>query len=407
MKKFLIICLCFVTLFTLCSCTKKNTSSGSWSSNDQPQQSAVSKTGTYTDIVCTKIESFKEVSFNLKGSETIVFINLPKNWSIKKENGGYSILKSSKTIGSITATPKTNGEDESQNVFCQELAANNIKVETLIDKKSAGNQPSYTRTLRYNYDDFGKDKSIIVSFNYEQADSSAVYNMMSTVRTVAPPKNNTGVFPLNDTRKKILILGNSFISTSNIGNILQDMCGSKLQVEAVSVGMATLSTFVEDGYTLQNIGSGKYSAVFMCGLFNEFNFTHLKKIITACDKSDTKLAVFPAHNESRTQIDRVPIMYPNTVVLDWKAEINALIDKGIAKSYFCIDDEAKHSTPLAGYVGAHMIYRAVFGEIPKTASVFGVTQSELKILGDYTTTGTISFLDKYDAYILDTALENN
>ncbi len=402
MKKFLIVCLCIITVLSLCACgekgTKKDTPSLSLSSADKTQQDLVSKTGTYKDIVCAEIESFKEVSFTPKGSETIVFINIPKAWSIKKENGSYSILKGTKTIGSIATALKTNG---AQNVFAQNLNVGNVKVETAIDKNSTENEPSYTRTLTYNYKDFQKDKSLVLSFDYEQADSSAVYQMMSSVKTVAPPKNNIGAFPLNDNRKKVLILGNSFVSTSNIGNILQSMCGSKLEVEAVSVGMATLSTFVEDGYTLQNIGSGNYSAVFMCGLFNEINFTHLKKVITACEESGTRLAVFPAHNESRAQIDRIPIMYKGTFVLDWKAEINALIDKGVAKSYFCEDDEAKHSTPLAGYVGAHMIYRAVFGEIPENSSVPGVTKSELKLLGNYTTTGTISFLDKYDSYILD------
>ena len=406
MKKVFIICLCILTALSLCSCGKsgaKTDASSGNSSSDQAQQGS-SKTGTYTDIACAKIESFKEVSFTRKNSETLILINLPKDWTIKKESDGYRLLKGSKTIGSITAAPKTDDTNESQNVFSQKISKNNVKVENRIDKKGAGAEPSYTRTLSFDYSDSGNNKSLILSFDYEQADGSSVYEIMSTVKTVAPPDDNIGAFPLNDSKKKILILGNSFVSTSNIGNILQSMCGSKLEVEAVSVGMATLSTFVEDGYTLQNIGSGNYSAVFMCGLFNEINFTHLKKVITACEESGTRLAVFPAHNESRAQIDRIPIMYKGTYVLDWKAEINALIDTGIAKSYFCMDDEAKHSTPLAGYVGAHMIYRAIFGEVPETTSVPGVTKAELKLLGDYTTTGKISFLNKYDEYILEDGL---
>ena len=61
-------------------------------------------------------------------------------------------------------------------------------------------------------------------------------------------------------------------------------------------------------------------------------------------------------------------------------------EKGIDTWDFCIDDQHKHSTPLAGYVGAHMIYRAIFGEIPKKyQSNYFDSASYYATLGDYVT----------------------
>lgn len=75
--------------------------------------------------------------------------------------------------------------------------------------------------------------------------------------------------------------------------------------------------------------------------------------------------------------------------MDWKQEINSLIDDGINKWAFCIDDQHEHSTPLAGYVGAHMIYRAIYGELPTLdhgCSYVSTTQIK-QLLGNYLKTG--------------------
>ena len=50
--------------------------------------------------------------------------------------------------------------------------------------------------------------------------------------------------------------------------------------------------------------------------------------------------------------------------LSWKEEIDALISGGVRYDDMCMNDMHQHSTPLAGYVGAHLIYRNLFDKIP-------------------------------------------
>ncbi len=455
MKKALIICLCLLTALSMSACrenntelnsaisselyqddslveteseskkstTQTNTSSGKVSDKSHTtgeshieEGSDITKTPNttdsstkkpsaedkeYEDIVCAEIINFQQVNFSTQSRNTFVFINIPKEWKLIKSENGYSIVKNSQTIGSVTASIKANVANESVNVFNREITIDGIKITHSIDRISTDNGPSYTRTLCYNYDEYGKSKSIVLTVSYEEVDSSAVYKMMSEVKKLAFPQKNMGILQIQDNRNKILILGNSFVNTSNIGGILQTMCGSTMLIEAQSRGYATIETYTQDDYMMQSIRSGRYSAVFMCGLYTASDFHALQNIIDACEESNTKLAVFPAHNESRSRIQSATATYPNTIIIDWKAEIDALITSGMDRSYFCINDSHNHSTPLAGYVGAHMIYRAVFNKIPQNTDFTQVPKSQIDLLGEYVTTGSISLRDKSETYILE------
>ena len=330
----------------------------------------------------------------------MISVNIPADWTLKTTDSGYDILKGSKVIGNVNNIMGSNYTDQTVNVYQKEITSRGMTITNYVNRDGVENQYRYTRTLWYNYDESRKSKSVVLSFDYNEADSAAIHKMVSRANKVLAPQKNMGVLKRSDQKPKILILGNSFVGTSNIGEILESMCGTKADVEAVSIGMATTTTFVQNGYP-QKIRSGNYSVVFMCGLYNTDAYKDFEKIVEACKDSDTKLAIFPAHNENRGEIDNAAIKYTYATLIDWKAEIDALIANGVAESFMCVNDSHNHSTPLAGYVGAHMIYRAVFGEIPENSSVPGVTKSELKLLGNYTATGTISFLDKYDSYILD------
>ncbi len=392
MKKMLIICLCILTVLSMSSCGKNNTNTES--------QSNTSKDDSYRDIVCAEILNFKQVSFSAQDSNVIIFINIPKEWKLQKSENGYSIVKDSQTIGSVTVSTEANNTNELVNVFRGEIETDGIKVTHNIDRVGSGKNKYYTRTLCYNYDEYEKSQSIALTVHYQEADSDAIYKMMTEVKKLAPPEKNMGVLQIKDNRNKILILGNSFVSSSNIGRILQTMCGSAISVEAESRGYATVKTYTDDDYMMQNIYAGKYSVIFMCGLYGNSDSYELKDIIDACEYSNTKLAIFPAHNENRSQIRSAVSLYPNTIIIDWKAEIDALISCGIDRSYFCVDDSHNHSTPLAGYVGAHMIYRAVFNKIPKNTYFTQVSQWQIDLLGEYATTGTINFFDNYTPYII-------
>ncbi len=358
---------------------------------------------SYEDIVCTKIYNFRQVGFSIKSSNTMLFVTIPQEWKLEKNKNGYSILNNSQTIGSITASAKASSTDKSVNVFYGEINVNNLKVTHSIDRINSDNQPSYIRTLCYNYDDgHGNNNSIFISSPYQEMDSSAAYKMITEIKTaVSSTESNSGILQINDNRNKILILGNSFIGSSSIGSILQTMCGDEVSVEAIARGYAHVGTYSKDTYMMQKIRDCNYSAVFICGLYDHEAVLDLEDIINVCAESTTKLAIFPAHNENRSVIDSAIAKYPDTLLLDWKAEVDNLISTGISVSHFCIPDAHNHSTPLAGYVGAHMIYRAVLNKIPQTTQFSEVSESQINLLGDYVTSGLITLLDESSTYVIE------
>ena len=404
MKKFLVLILCLVLVLSLSSCKIFNIDFSSTSSDKDfvdieiPSIPSV-EDQSYNDITCTKVANLKEITFTPQKGGVSISVNIPADWTLQKTDDGYDILKGSKIIGNVNNIMGSNYTDQTVNVYTKEISSKGMIITNCINRDGTDNQYTYTRTLWYNYDETRKSRSIVLTFNYEEADSSAVHKMISRAEKFTAPEKNMGVLKTDESKPKILILGNSFVGTSNIGEILESMCGTKAQVSAVSVGMATTSTFVTSGY-IQEIRSGDYSIIFMCGLYNDDAFKDFEKIVEACEESDTKLAIFPAHNENRTEIDKAAIKYTYATLIDWKAEVDALIGNGVNWSLMYVNDAHNHSTPLAGYVGAHMIYRAVFGEIPTVTSVPGVTSAEIKQLGSYSTTGEVNFLDNKSAYIV-------
>ena len=90
---------------------------------------------------------------------------------------------------------------------------------------------------------------------------------------------------------------------------------------------------------------------------------------------------------------------PDLVCLNWKNEIETLISKkNISKWKFCVDDQYDHSTELAGLVGAHLIYRAIYSSLPDMeVSSAAARLGAYKILGDYLTTGNVEVIK--DSYI--------
>lgn len=350
----------------------------------------------HKNIVCVKTLGLQQISFCDKDSNALINIKIPKEWKLEKSKNGYNVVKESQTIGSIVISKKADSKNETVNVFKGEMTTGELKVTNSIDCTKYDKTPMYTRTLYYSYDDkHGNEKFLALTVPYEEIDPSNILTMMTEVKkSEAYIEKNLGVLQIQDNSKKILILGNSFVGTSNIGGILQEMCGPDVLVEAHSRGYGTVLTYTSDIEMMQKIREGNYSAVFMCGLYYTSDVLELANMINACENSNTKLALFPAHNEQRFLIDNATSSYPNLLLLDWKAEIDNLISRGIDVSNFCINDAHKHSTPLAGYVGAHMAYRALFSKIPKATSFSQVPQWQLGLLGRYVTSGSILLYDE-------------
>jgi hypothetical protein len=210
--------------------------------------------------------------------------------------------------------------------------------------------------------------------------------------------NQMGSLALHVSRPNILILGNSFIGTSEIGYCLEDMLFAQNRgyVDAISIGMATVDTYSKNYEILDMISSGMYDIVFMCGFYGSSNAEALQTILNACNKGDAELVIFPAHNENDSTVSSAIGKYSGVKCLNWKKEVSDLISAGyVTIDDMCMDDSYKHSLPLAGYVGAHMIYRAIFNEMPPKLSYYGsVSSSMVNKLGDYSSTGTINLVNK-------------
>lgn len=355
---------------------------------------------SYKDIICKKINMFRQVSFFVPNSQTQIHIMFPKIWKLEENDKGYSILRASKVIGSVTVSDAVDSETP-ETVYSKKMMMSGVNIMSRIDRVASEGETTYIRTISYRYkEDEGNSRTITITVPYQQIDDEAVWKMMANTKkhTISDPR--MGILPLADNRKNILILGNSFVGTSNVGSILQKMCGTSLSVEAQSRGYARVTTYVEDESVMNRIRSGDYAAVILCGLYDSESLYNLEHMVNACESSNTPLAFFPAHNERADLILNAKVMYSYVIWLDWKEEIDSLINGGIDQSYFCIADSHKHSTPLAGYVGAHMVYRAIFGKVPAETSYSGVSSSEIALLGEYASTGSISYSKPDSTYPL-------
>ncbi len=188
----------------------------------------------------------------------------------------------------------------------------------------------------------------------------------------------------------IAVFGNSFIWTSQICEIFNELSENNGQATQLwDYSHRYLDLFSLEG--VRDLKNEGITTVLICGFYSSDMLNDIFTIYTQCDIVGIELVIFPAHNENRMLLNGVSVKYPDFYVLDWKAEIDMLIESGIDRWDMCVDDEHDHSTPLAGYVGAHMIYRAVFGEIPDSSQLSDtIAYSYIKTkLGNYVETGII------------------
>ena len=167
-------------------------------------------------------------------------------------------------------------------------------------------------------------------------------------------------------------------------------CGKDSLSFAYSRGYAHVDTYAYDEEVMSSIRNGDYAVVFICGFYDNSQAEHLAVMKEACDASGTALVIFPAHNEQTNSIKYAYEQVEGVYLLNWKDEVQSFIDNGGDKWDFCINDQHLHSTPMAGYIGAQMIYRAIFGEIPNCSLSATISQSEVnRTLGEYVKTGIV------------------
>ena len=353
----------------------------------------------YLDIPNRGGVSVMDMMFSVTDSEITLKIPLPSNWQFEKSENGEYIITAAKEIGKFF-TGEAADLDIWKTVNTESAESGDLKILRHIEKFGSKDALRFRYRYIYSFSENGEERLITLILDYESVLSTIAEKLLSGV--IPSSLNSDPKFGelahLKD--GSLLILGNSFIRTSAIGSILSETMqknSKKCTVNAISRGYAQVGTYTADTAIMSDIKSGKYSAVFICGLYSADEIANLEVLKNACDSSDTNLIIFPAHNENRSVIDAAAKKFPELTLFDWKAEIDMFINSGADKWDFCKNDSHKHSTPLAGYVGAHMIYRAIYGEVPKADLTYSIKQTDIDpILGDYTDLGYITATDKTD-----------
>lgn len=390
-NRFLLIFLIACLLLSACTAPKSDSTNDSKTPVDSVTQNQGDPDDLkYKDITCRVTEEFVSAVIALQNSNYSFELNIPGDWELKRVSGGMiSITRENTEIGSIA---RGTAEDAAlwKIVDEQSMQISNMTVSRYIERSTSEGELMFRYRFCYSYTENDAQNIMSLTVKYEEADVGTADKLLGgcLINDTSAVTKFGYLSELQDA--SLLILGNSFVNSSNIGNILREMFSlnqKSCSVEAVSRGYATVNTYVNDSSLMSKIRNGDYDAVFICGFYSSDEIDNAVILSKACQKSGTKLIIFPAHNEN----DKTPIkaqkQCEGSYILHWMREINSLIKAGRDKWDFCINDAHLHSTPLAGYMGAHMIYRAIYGEVPKGDMTSSISYKEIKnVLGDYVKT---------------------
>ncbi len=384
--RFLTVLLCaFLLLFLLTSCHIRtgtdappvgDTEDGSGDASGPSEEEDEKIDDGYLDIETVTVGAFRKHTLIFPGIALDTM--LPLAWSFSEDfSGEYTVYRDGRIIGSfVSGAHDTEGW---KTVATDSFDTDDVSIATAIERSDAEGTPTYRHVLQFSAQE-DPTRSATLCVSYEQLDTPAFYRIWrETALSPLSGVPNYGALGEVEEGDTVLILGNSFIGTSAIGKILSRMCENasyNIEVKAISRGYAEVSTYVADPVIMQEIRDGVYGCVFICGFYDSGEIESLRALMEACEASGSPLVLFPAHNESSDVINQAVNVSEELYYLPWKSEIDALIASGVDYWDMCINDVHKHSTPLAGYVGAHMIYRAIFDESPSAVSIEGVISTD-------------------------------
>ena len=385
--------ICAVACFAS-ACTQAD--SGEATESDTQPTEAVTNGATesvetpYWKLDGRAITSKSDVHFDI-GDDYSLALSFSKDWSLEKVSDGYDIKRESGSIGKLSLSSLASAEWTVVDDYTRKVDSS-YTVKKYIEKKGEGENLEYRYRFEYSCNPTGTPTVVHLCLNYLELDVNAADRLYKKASISAATTVKSGM--LSSVKDgNYLILGNSFISSSNIGSLLDEMFmlnNKSVGFNAVSRGYAQVGTYTSDEGMMSSIESGNYDAVFICGFYANAEASNLAILEKACKKSNTELIIFPAHNEFDEPIKMARTTCPNLKFLDWRGELNMLIDSGVDKWDLCWDDAHLHSTEYAGLVGAHMIYRAIYGEVPSVEGMNSINMVEAeRILGNYLKTGCV------------------
>lgn len=293
--------------------------------------------------------------------KTLSFVlELPDDWRVQKvDKDTFAIFRSNKKIGTIE-------RDQSLSRYQDFEYGNIADITAQTSYRVMEDDGHYYRYFVIEFVQNTVKYTVYVTVDYNELEEKSCREFIRKLTLV--PQKKVFIHPSEGNgSNKILILGNSFVATSEVGEFLNDMLrtsGLRYYADPIAIGMANVTTFENYPDICDSMANGEYCYVFLCGLYSDEAVRAVQTMKNYCELSDTKLILFPAHNESANSIRKATDAYADLIMLNWKGEIDALLERGAEYSDYCVDDYHKHSKPLAGYVGAHMIYRSLFKNQP-------------------------------------------
>ena len=404
MKKFaaLIICILAVVLLLVACNSEPVDVNGTEPATEKPTEAEVTEEPTekpteakkvnYWEVKCRTIKEYKEEHFAISDdAERDLVLSLPSDWTLTKTSDGYTITRNGAEIGKISTDSQADRawtliDDYKKN------QGNDLQIEKNIESIGEGESVRFRYRFKYSFTEGDDICMITLTANYEELDANASDKLYHKVEFSSQTTVVDGM--LDDMADEdYLILGNSFISSSNIGMIIDDLFMTNQKYcnfNAISRGYASVATYIADHDLMNRIERGDYKGVFICGFYSDGEADNLVVLAEACKKSDTRLIIFPAHNEFETPISLAQKKCPDLPVLNWKGELDMLIDSGVDKWELCWNDQHLHSTEYAGLIGAIMIYRAFYGEMPTLDRMSSIDISYARnLFGSYLETGKI------------------
>ena len=398
MKKIKNIAAFFLLLFAFLLVACESATGNAETTTQTVQTENPAEDNAYQSITCYETKGYQSFYVGFRDSDRVLLVSCPKEWNFTKNKaGGFDIKRDGREVGTLflgsatdSAAWKTLNTEQEHGDFCIN--------KSFLEKSGTGDTLAFRHRFEFQYTEKENAQNVTLIVNYAELDVFTKNKILIST-AVCQTQSDTEFGALSDARKEhILILGNSFVGTSNIGSILSEMLegnGKDVTVNAISRGYATVETYINDSEMMRNIEGCRYDIIFICGFYSTGELNNLKILSEACERSRTRLVIFPAHNENSSVIQSAVNQNPTLAVLNWKDEINKLIKNGAKQRDMCIDDQYQHSTPLAGYVGAHMIYRALYGECPKNGVEYAIEQSYIDqaLPKGYAKTGSIALID--------------
>ena len=351
----------------------------------------------YLDIPIQKPRGYMSREYGLKNSSFYLKLKFYLDWErIDDGEGGCSLWRDGTEIGRIIVGEVPDAT-EWKMVYRKDSVPAVLNVTEYLERCGTGETLRFRHRFCYRYTECGEEYLITLTLNYGEADTY-VQNQLRDNALFIEHHTDPMYGALSHLQNKpIIVLGNSFIASSCIDYIYNEIAaksGKLPMMDAQARGYASISTYANDSALLARIAKGEWSAVFLCGFYGR-DETSVGIIKNACNKSNTQLIIFPAHNESDAMLNTSISPHPELLKINWKREIDLLIGEGRSKWDFCINDAHSHSTELAGYVGAMMIWRAIYGEMPSVDinDTYLPQDNYDAILGDYLTSPAIKLID--------------